>query len=350
MYRKKLRVFLGGYLNYPNAQNINCYSLAKHLDKSKFKIKALSVYSRPNVKIKGVTIHRCAWPHSITVYWAYFWNIINADVVYLPKGELLAYNSFLCRLFKKKSFTTIEGILDDTNIIKAEQASGSKFLVYYHRLTKRYSITHFIRNYNLKRHQLISQSKALELGVEATNFSFKQKAMTPLKNVVLIAGNFQKKGIDDYLALASHFPSIKFHLIGEKTNLIYKKVKQNNLHNVEQHDYLSHKSFKNVLSKIQLHVLPSRSEGFPKVILETACAGIPSLVFDDYGASEWISNRKNGFVVNTLEEMKDIIDELLQNDQLLLKTSKAAIELGHSFDWKHKINDWEEVILALYNE
>ena len=193
MYRKKLRVFLGGYLNYPNAQNINCYSLAKHLDKSKFKITALSVYARPNVKLKGVTIHRCAWPHSITVYWAYFWNILNADVVYLPKGELLAYNSFMCRLFKKKSFTTIEGILDDTNIKKAEQASGSKFLDYYHRFTKRYSITHFIRNYNQKRHQLMSQSKVLELGVEATLFSVKEKAISPLKNVVLIAGNFQRK-------------------------------------------------------------------------------------------------------------------------------------------------------------
>ena len=38
-----------------------------------------------------------------------------------------------------------------------------------------------------------------------------------------------------------------------------------------------------LLKDMQLHIFPSRSEGFPKVILETACAGVPSLVYADYG-------------------------------------------------------------------
>ena len=35
---KKIRIFLGGYVNYPNAQNINCDYIAKYLSKDKFEV------------------------------------------------------------------------------------------------------------------------------------------------------------------------------------------------------------------------------------------------------------------------------------------------------------------------
>ena len=36
MKTKKIKVFLGGYVNCTNAQNLNCRALAKYLDKDKF--------------------------------------------------------------------------------------------------------------------------------------------------------------------------------------------------------------------------------------------------------------------------------------------------------------------------
>ena len=35
---KKVKIFLGGYINYTNAQNLNCRALAIYLDKDKFEI------------------------------------------------------------------------------------------------------------------------------------------------------------------------------------------------------------------------------------------------------------------------------------------------------------------------
>ena len=98
---------------------------------------------------------------------------------------------------------------------------------------------------------------------------------------------------------------------------------------------------------MQLHIFPSRSEGFPKVILETASAGVPSLVYSDYGASQWIDNYQNGFVVQTLDEMKAVVDDLLNNKVSLIQISKNAIQLGLSYDWRLKIKVWQETILAL---
>ena len=98
---------------------------------------------------------------------------------------------------------------------------------------------------------------------------------------------------------------------------------------------------------MQLHIFPSRSEGFPKVILETASSGVPSLVYSDYGASQWIDNYQNGFVVQTLDEMKAVVEDLLNNKVSLNQISKNAIQLGLSYDWKFKIKLWQDVILAL---
>ena len=62
----------------------------------------------------------------------------------------------------------------------------------------------------------------------------------------------------------------------------------------------------NHLQNMDLHILLSRSEGFPKVILETASSAIPSILYDDYGADSWINHSENGFVVSTFTEVKSI--------------------------------------------
>ena len=59
-----------------------------------------------------------------------------------------------------------------------------------------------------------------------------------------------------------------------------------------------------IFEQSDLMFLPSKSEGFPKVILETASAGIPSIVYNTYGASDWMENKKNGFIVTDLDEVK----------------------------------------------
>tara|TARA_B100000161_G_scaffold262788_1_gene233138 strand:- start:1273 stop:2304 length:1032 start_codon:yes stop_codon:yes gene_type:complete len=338
----KVKLFLGAYVNCTNAQNLNCLALAKHLDKSQFDITALSLYSQPQIKIEGVRLYRCIWPNRILAYWAYFWNIIHADVVYLPKAELLAFNSFICQLFGKKSFSTIEGILDDSNFRKAKNKSGFNVLNYYSRLSQVFSISEYIKHYNLEKHGLISNPKILELGTECQLFLNKTHKTGTITNVILIANNYSKKGVDDFLVLANAYPKLKFHLVGEGKKIEY------HLPNLIRHGKLSQFELSELLKDMQLHIFPSRSEGFPKVILETASSGVPSLVYSDYGASQWIDNYQNGFVVQTLDEMKAVVEDLLNNKVSLNQISKNAIQLGLSYDWKFKIKLWQDVILALY--
>ena len=69
-----------------------------------------------------------------------------------------------------------------------------------------------------------------------------------------------------------------------------------------------------------------------------------TLCYSDYGASEWIDSGRNGFVVDTYQQAKDVIQYLIDNPDKLQSVSSAAVELGKSFDWKIVVKSWEEEI------
>ena len=123
-----------------------------------------------------------------------------------------------------------------------------------------------------------------------------------------------------------------------------QEIEKRNLKNLKWHGPESHEQLKKSLENIQLHVFPSRAEGFPKVTLETAAAGVPSVVYDDYGANEWITSGKNGFVVKSVNDMITVIQDLLDHPEKLQPLADNARELAKSFDWKVRIKDWEKVI------
>ena len=86
-----------------------------------------------------------------------------------------------------------------------------------------------------------------------------------------------------------------------------------------------------IFQQSDLMFLPSKSEGFPKVILEAASAGIPSVVYNTYGASNWMKHREDGFIVNNFDEVKGIVIELLNNSKLLQSISENKMKSHFSY-------------------
>ena len=62
------------------------------------------------------------------------------------------------------------------------------------------------------------------------------------------------------------------------------------------------KRYQTKVEKMDLLFLPSKSEGFPKVILEVAACGIPSMVYSDYGAKEWMKHMQDGFIIANFDD------------------------------------------------
>ena len=87
MKNKKIKIFLGAYLNYVNAQNLNCLALAKYLETKKYDIYALKINKFKDVKTKAVLLN-CFMPLKITTI-AVIFGIITCNIIYLPKHKIV---------------------------------------------------------------------------------------------------------------------------------------------------------------------------------------------------------------------------------------------------------------------
>lgn len=356
MRNKKVNIFLGGFTNYANAQNLNCRSLAVNLDKNQFEIYTLSLTGGQLPLLKnetGIKLFNCFKPARISIYLGFFWGIWHCDLAYLPKGELWRFNKILLKLLQKKSFSTLEGIIDDTAKINVIDRLGSfsNYIESRSYFDKQYSITNYMKNYNYEKIGIKTEDKILYLGVDSGLFKI-QSSEKSLSKVLMIGNDLVRKGVYDYLKLATNFPEIIFYLAGSGNGKIDVdfEIKNLKLNNVIYKGLVTSDQLVTLLKETDLHILPSRSEGFPKVTLETAAAGVPSIVYNDYGAEEWINHGENGWVVKNVDDMISIIDDLKNNPQKLNAVSQEAIKLAVSFDWKVKVKDWEEVIIQLSNE
>jgi glycosyltransferase involved in cell wall biosynthesis len=343
----KVKVFLGGYINYTNAQNLNCRAVAQYLDKDKFEVLALTTHFG-NKEYFEVNTFNCFKPFSLSTHLGFLWGMLNCDVAYLPKHiDTPLWVLMLAKLLKKPIFTTIEGnVIDREKIHNLISLFDSKEKLIYHFsfFNQVYSITEYLLEET--KQVLKLENKILALGVSTLDFQI-QKKYTELKKIIFIGSLTKNKKVSQLLSLSENYPLLSFIIIGDgdERKILEEKAQKN----VFFMGRLSHKEIRKVFAQSDLFFLPSKSEGFPKVILEAASAGIPSIIYNTYGASDWMIHRDNGFIVNDFSEVKGIVEELLNNTELLKFTSENAIELANDFDWKNIIKDWEKVITNLYN-
>ena len=268
----------------------------------------------------------------LSIFYAFLSGLIWADVAYLPKHHstpriLLRIN----KIFGTKLFTTIEGNMCDTSkeSMIRNFAGQRKMKEYFSLIPNIYGITkHIIQNAKCG---VKLNNSPLYLGVEKDDF-IPEKKQT-LKNIVFIGSLIRRKNVKEFFRLANIFSNLNFYIIGNKKYLRMFKKRRTNLKdkwknkgnknekiefsdNIILHGKINREDLPEKLKEVDLLFLPSRSEGFPKVILEAAASGIPSIVYHDYGASEWMITNENGFVVNSFNDVKDKINQIINNPDL----------------------------------
>jgi len=351
---RKVKVFLGAFINQTNAQNLNCLTLARYLDKSKYVVYALAIkHGNLNTgHLPGVRVFTCFYPVKLTAYLGLLWGIAVADVAYLPRGNFFNWQRFLIRLFRRKSFKTIENVIDEAWLGSAQKVLGSmdNVMLNYAYCTRNYSITQYMRDYNLKRWNLQSEKTILPLLTDTGLFGRIRSVRDRLTGAIFIGNDMARKGVEYFIRLASTSPHLVFHVVGSNTTGIdlAALIKKHNAPNVIIHGLLLHENLLALLKDVQLHVLPSSSEGFPRGIIETAAAGVPTLTFSGYGAEEWIKNDVNGFVADTWDDMRGWMTSLTA--EKIEHLSRGAIDLSARFDANSIVKKYEAIIDALYED
>ena len=339
--RKK--IFLGAYINVINAQNINCKSIAFHLDKNKYSVKTLVLGNKNIEKLDNVSFIKVSTlGYKISNLFAFIKGVLWADVCYFPKHQSTPKLTLkLANLLDRKTFTTIEGNMCDTSKKSMIERFGTleNMKSHFTMIPNVFGITpHLILSSNCG---VLINKNPLFLGVDKNNFKNKG-VKNKVENLVFIGSLIKRKNLNDILDLAKHFKNITFNIIGDGP--LKEELENKSTTNVIFFGKLNSYEISNHLQNMDLHILLSRSEGFPKVILETASSAIPSILYDDYGADSWINHSENGFVVSTYEEVKNTIDNLIENPKLLRYNSENVLELSQKFDWSVIIKSWEKVI------
>ena len=349
---KKIKVFLGAYINQTNAQNLNCLSLAKYLDKSKFELYALAINhgNLGRFSIAGVTTFNCKYPVKFTQWLGFFWGIQKSDVAYLPRGNNYRIQRSLVKLFNRKCFKTVENVIDQEALTTALSVLGTvpRAKENYSFTTKTFSITSFMRRYNHEQHGINSEDLILPPVIDTALFRKVSFVRKSIRRIVFLGNDMKRKRVNDFVALSELHPSIEFLIIGKDSGFLENILNSNSYNNLTYLGMLTHSGLLEKLKECDLHILTSKSEGFPKGIIECAAAGVPSLVFNDYGAEEWIQSWENGVVCETLEDMDLAIKKLKESPNLMSHCSKGAIELSEQYAVKKVVGLYEKVIQDLY--
>ena len=353
---RKIKIFLGAPINQAQAQGLNCLGLATHLDKNKFEIYTMTVSNRnmeiDNKLLPQIHVINYNPRFKITKKLCIIWGIWKSDVCYLPKhrSRILPFMAWI-KILGKKSFATVEGLYDDEIIKSMSPRKLKNRLKSYSKLTKTYSITRFVKQYNLKAVSLKTEESILPIGIDGDTYKLNRaKRIRQLKNIIFIGSDIKRKRLHEFLDLAKLNQDINFHIVSASRRLDKKYIQyiQKNFPNTVAHGKLSPQKLREVLQGIDLHILPSKSEGIGKVIFETAIAGIPSIVYSHYGIGEILNNGENSYVVDSFEEINPIIQDLRQNPQKLQTLSENAVKPGKKFTWEKVIPLWEKEIVKLY--
>lgn len=353
---RRIRLFLGGYVNYLNAQNINCRALSEVLDHDRFDITTI-LYPEQTAgdfyRVQGIHYLQMSRPVRLWRYIVYLIGIARSNVAYLPKGEIDSFCLIVARIFRTKAFTTVEGLIDDLGIglTGMGKRKKSSYIAHFTKYEPNlYAITKYIARDVARRRGFHFSDRILYLGVDSDKFKVSNRTPKTLSDIIFIGNSPSIKNIEDFMDAAKAFPEIKFHIVGGnklKNGTVESYIADHGLANVTYHGRLDHTALAELLKSMDLMYFPSRSEGFPKVHLETACAGVPTLCYSDYGASEWIDSGRNGLVVDTAEEAFREIGRLRENPEDLRALSEGAVELGRKFDWKNIVGIWAEEIERL---
>ena len=169
--------------------------------------------------------------------------------------------------------------------------------------------------------------------------------------VVLFAGTvIERKGPRLMLEAAARFPQATFRIVGAAREgydeVLRHRIAAAGLTNVKLDGPKSQFELVQIMRSADIFMLPSRLEGIPKVTLEAAATGLPSIVFRDYRTPSVVDG-SSGFQVETDEEMMLALEKLINDRSLRMQMGEAALEHVAMFSWDIVSQKWQDAYLEI---
>ena len=178
------------------------------------------------------------------------------------------------------------------------------------------------------------------------------KSLLDRKNYCFVGGLNHNKGIEKVLDAFKEIKTHKigvFHIVGDGVlrEIIEKKAKKLSI-NVYIHGSLPKEQVIEIYKQSHFIILPSQSEGFPKVIGEGMNYGCIPIVSDVSCIGQYVVEGINGFLIKpiSINEIKKTIERSLTlNDE----TFKSYLEVNYKRADKYTYINYIKQIIEIFN-
>lgn len=355
---KKILFVESRYNSFYGAQK-SMLQLIKSLDKSKFNYKVITTdegnfkleYEKENIPVNIIKLGKKAnvfggkvlkynFIEKLLVFiqillynfkiLKYSWNN-KIDVIYVNDLRAFIYSILAVKLLRKKSVWYIRADLKSSFLTRFCLKHSTKVITIAHGVLRnlpeevisihRSKITNIYTGFNFNEFNLIKDNHA------------KNSLDIPVSNFVIgyLGSINERKGIDllieSYISLAEKEDNVYLLIVGnisegyqsywdkqidilDKTGVDYKYLSYTN-------------SVSYIYRAMDVFVLPSRSEGLPRVLIEAMGHKIPVIATDVGGTKEIILNETFGQVISP-----NNTEELISSIRMLLKEPEARDKIS----------------------
>ncbi|MCP5534603.1 MAG: glycosyltransferase family 4 protein [Akkermansiaceae bacterium] len=300
-----------------------------------------------------------------------FWRCHSAllyqgsyDAVFYPGGEWFDSLGLLLRKLLRRRIpviATLEGLVG--NFAREYEYSdwaghhvycqrvGRKTLArldrLYHQADHVIAISPFLAEMGRRRYG--NKFSVLPLGIDTSVFHAEDKCGKNRRSIVVSAGNLGAgKRPEIFIELARRHPTTDFVWYGggdPELSAFREKTVMEGLSNLSFPGSVQPLELAKAFRAADLFVMPSMTEGVPKVTQEAAACGLAIVMFGHFEAPS-VANGVNGFVVWDDEEFYSHVSQLIQDSRLRLKMGSKAIEMSKDYSWDEIAPRWEKCILS----
>jgi len=166
--------------------------------------------------------------------------------------------------------------------------------------------------------------------------------------LVLNLASFQeRKRPELFVELAAKFPQADFAWYGSGSRLeeFRRSAQSRGLSNLRFPGAVRHDELPALMNSADIFVLPSNSEGVPKVTQEAAACGLAVVIFGFY-ESPSVVHEKNGYVVWNDAELFDAVGRLIADRELREQMGAAGATMAKEWNWDLRAPQWENEVLG----
>ncbi len=327
--------------NY-NAQSLNAREISLRLDPAKFQ-SSLFFTTKPDPRLlkPGIRMVKLP-PHRKTLKILREMLRAHDFIVYIDLSPASYLYLHLPRFLRRstQSVLCIEGS-------RGNMDGASETLRRYANYVRKHAdiivaISEFLA-WDLNDAHGLKPNCIIPVGVDTKLFS-PLAAQDHATTTILFVGHLiERKGPQLVLEAARSFPEVRFRIIGYARDDFGRNLKRLSHPakpaNVSIEAHVAQVQLAAIMQQSDILLLPSRIEGVPKVTLEAAASGLPSVIFDDYQTPSVVDG-VTGFQVKTFTEMVDRLRLLISDRALRLSMSAAAIEHAKRFEWDGIASLW----------